>query len=71
MPEMTPEQMRARIAELEGELSFVYKLTRLSPEMIAPLTAEEIHDMLHGPRAPEGSIEKMIKEMQADLDIKS
>ncbi len=71
MPEMTPEQMRARISELEGQLSMVCRLTGVPADMLGPASAEEIHEMLHAPKAPPGEMERMIREFARDAGIEA
>jgi len=72
MPEMTPEEMRARIVELEGRLENAQKDLRLAHWFDeGDLTPEEIHDMLHGPRAEPGAFEKVIRDLCGELEIES
>jgi hypothetical protein len=71
MPEMTPDQMQARIAELDSQLSMVCRLTGVPREMIEPPTEEEIHEMLHGPKAPPGEFERVIREFARSAGIEA
>ena len=68
---MTPEQMRARIAELEGQLSMVCRFADIPSDMLGPPTPEEIEEILHGPKAPPGEMERMIRDFAREVGIES
>jgi len=72
IPEMTPDQMRERIAELEGTLDNArmdLQIARFFDE--GDLTPQEIHDMVHAPRAEPGALERLIKELSREVGIEA